>query len=362
MMVGFFVLVAAFEVLSQYLSALRRHVPLTPAFLFEGIPSWLVQAPLLVPIRWMTVRLPLVPGTLRRRIPAYLLGGVLYTFATCLGTALVFRMIGLLDQPVVSTVSRSFFIFLPTQFALFGVIVGVFHALDNRRQAEEHAQARVQLAASLTEARLHALRSQLSPHFFFNTLNAISTLSMQGRNDEVVQMVSGLGDLVRASLDEKLPHEVPLSRELELLEIYLGIQRIRFTDWLRVEQQVDPRTLDLLVPTLVLQPLVENAIEHGGADIDGMHRVLIRCGLDGDALEISIANPEPTGGTVVHSIRLGVGLRNTTERLRQLHPGRHEFRHGPVPEGGFQTIVRIAARHAEAGSGRADALPTGAPA
>jgi LytS/YehU family sensor histidine kinase len=309
----------------------------------------------------MTLRVPLVPGSLRRRVPLYALGGFLYTYATCLGTAVLCRILGLFDQPVLPTVARSFFAFLPSQFALFAVIVGVFHALDNRRQAEEHAQARLQLAASLTEARLHALRSQLSPHFFFNTLNAISTLTMQGRKEQVVRMVSGLGDLVRLSLDEKLPHEVPLARELELLEIYLGIQRIRFADWLRVEQEVDPRALEFLVPTLVLQPLVENAIEHGGEDVDGLHRVVIRCVLDGGVLEISVANPETTGGTAVHSVRLGVGLRNTTERLRQLHPGAHEFRHGPVAEGGFQTIVRIAARRAAA-SETPDVSPAGASA
>lgn len=345
-MIGFFVVIAAFEILSLIASATRRNVPLTPEVVFEGIPSWFVQLPLLWPIRLLTVHLPLAPGTLRRRIPLYALGGIVYTVLTCLGTAMLCRALGLLDRPVLPTVLRSIPAFLPTQFALFAVIVGGYHALDTHRRAEEHEQARARLAASLTEARLQALRSQLSPHFFFNTLNAISTLSLQGRPEQVAEMVGALGELVRASLDERLPNQVPLARELELLEIYLDIQRVRFADWLRVEQDIDARALDLLVPTLALQPLVENAIEHGGAGDDGLHRVRIRCAVEDDVLELEVVNPEVSGRTVVHVARLGVGLRNTAERLAQLHPDQHEFRHGHVPGRGFVTTIRIPAQPA----------------
>lgn len=346
LMIGFFLIVALFEILSIVSSAVRRNIPLTPAVVFEGIPSWWAQLPLLWPIRLMTVRWPLEPGTLRRRLPLYLLGGIVYTILTCVGTAIICRALGLLDQPVLPTVMRSVPAFLPTQFAIFAVVVGGFHWLDSRSKAEEHEQARAQLAASLTEARLQALRSQLSPHFFFNTLNAISTLSLQGRHEQVAEMVGALGELVRASLDERLPNQVPLARELELLEIYLDIQRVRFADWLRVEQDVDARALDLLVPTLALQPLVENAIQHGGADDDGLHRVRIRCAVEDEVLELEVVNPEVSGRTVVHVARLGVGLRNTAERLKQLHPDQHEFRHGHVPGRGFVTTIRIPARPA----------------
>src|SRR4029079_7101845 len=100
---------------------------------------------------------------------------------------------------------------------------------------EENAR----VAAGLAAARLDALRSQLRPHFFFNTLNAISSLALQRRPNDLVKMVGALGDLVRSTLDEDLPHEIPLERELGLLDLYLHIQRVRFEDWLRVDQEID---------------------------------------------------------------------------------------------------------------------------
>jgi two-component system sensor histidine kinase AlgZ len=189
-------------------------------------------------------------------------------------------------------------------------------------------------------------------------LNAISTFSLQGRPEQVAEMVGALGELMRASLDEQLPHEVPLRRELELLGLYLDIQRVRFQDWLRIEERVDPGACEVLVPSLILQPLVENAIEHGGPDVDGLHRVRIGCALERGALRIEIANPESAGEPPAHArAGGGVGLRNTRERLEQLYPGEHDFRCGAVAGRGFVTAVRIPVRGAVAPPTTAQAAP-----
>src|SRR6185436_21010890 len=115
-----------------------------------------------------------------------------------------------------------------------------------------------------------------------NTLNAISSLALERRPEQLVEMVGALGDLVRSSVDAALPHEVPLWRELELLGLYLAIQRVRFEDWLRVDQDIDPSLMNALVPSLLLQPLIENAIEHGSPNAEGLSRVRLRASRNGE--------------------------------------------------------------------------------
>jgi hypothetical protein len=344
---GFFLVLGSLEALSLIVATARAGRPLSVPRLLQGtLPSWIIQLALAWPLRWLSRRARLGPGTWLKRLPVHAFGAFLFVSLTVLGTVLIFKWLGRLGDDSLQTVAvRSFFAFLANQVAIYGAMVGVFHALDYLQEPEQRERERARLAASLTETRLNALRSQLSPHFFFNTLNAISTFALQGRPDQVGDMVGALGDLMRASLDDRLPHQVPLRRELELLDLYLDIQRVRFADWLRVEQEVAADATDVLVPSLMLQPLVENAIEHGGSGADGQNLVRIRCRMDRDALAIEIENPRPaTNGGSSDELRLGVGLRNTKERLEQLYPGQHEFRFGTVPGRGFVTAVRIPAR------------------
>jgi len=346
-LVGFFILLAMFEALGSLARLIRTHHPITADSLLEGTPSWFVHLPLLWGVRVLTLRLPLTRENLWRRLPVYFVTGLAFNLLVVMGTAPIARAMGYAQGPLLSIIGRSFFAFLPYELAIYGVIVGVFHTYDYGRAVEEHARARAELAASLSQARLQALRSQLSPHFFFNTLNAISTFSLQGRPEQVVEMVGGLGDLVRATLDDELPHEVPLSRELALLELYIQIQRVRFADWLRIDMAIDPCTRDVLVPSLVLQPLVENAIEHGGADLDGVHRVLVRSARVDGWLDLSVENPGIDEESLPATpTRTGLGLRNTAERLRQLHPEQHQFEYGMVPGRGFVTRIRLPLRTA----------------
>jgi sensor histidine kinase YesM len=284
------------------------------------------------------------PTTWRTRLPIHLLGAALFVVILPIATAFVNQRLGLLEERMTDAAIRYFYTYLAYDVLIYWALVGAFHALDYLRETERSERERARMAVRLTEARLNALRSQLRPHFFFNTLNAISTFALQGKPAQVAEMVGSLGDLVRVSLDDRLGHCVPLARELEFLDLYLDIQRVRFADWLRIEMGIDPDAADVLVPSLILQPLLENAIEHGAHGDDGITSVRLDCAIEGDTLTIEIANhgPDAADGAVPAS-RSGVGLSNTRARLEQLYPDAHEMSFGPMPGRGFVVALRIPA-------------------
>ncbi|HEX4461555.1 MAG TPA: histidine kinase, partial [Polyangia bacterium] len=174
---------------------------------------------------------------------------------------------------------------------------------------------------SLAQARLATLELQLQPHFLFNTLHTIAGLVRQERSADAVAMIAGLSDLLRYSLDHAGRHAVPLGDELAIVGRYLEIQRLRFSDRLTVELDAPDDTRRALVPTLLLQPLAENAVRHGieAAVRDGS--ISVRARRDGDALVLVVANSGDLSGD-----REGIGIANTRARLTQLFGARHSFR------------------------------------
>src|SRR5690348_15417278 len=173
------------------------------------------------------------------------------------------------------------------------------------------------LESELNRSKLDALRSQLRPHFLFNTLNAISGLVPQG--DTAHRMLLRLSSLLRRSLDEDA-HEVPLQTELAFLNDYLDIQRLRFGDQLVIDVDMEPGALGARVPAFLLQPLLENAIEYGESD-DGHTRIRLSARRDGDRLVIRVEDDGP-GVAMVSPVREGVGLGNSRARLRHLYGSR----------------------------------------
>jgi two-component system, LytTR family, sensor kinase len=173
------------------------------------------------------------------------------------------------------------------------------------------------LESELNRSKLDALRSQLRPHFLFNTLNAISGLVPQG--DKAHRMLLRLSSLLRRSLDED-SHEVPLQTELTFLNDYLDIQRVRFGDQLVVDVDMEPGALGARVPVFLLQPLLENAIEYGESD-DGHTTIRLSARREGDQLVIRVEDDGP-GVPGVTSVREGVGLGNSRARLQHLYGSR----------------------------------------
>ena len=227
---------------------------------------------------------------------------------------------------------------LPILLLTYLVIVLNLVALDYYRKYRDREYR-------LVQAQLQALKGQLQPHFLFNTLNSISTL-MHEDVDAADRMVVSLGDLLRATLSEVGGQEVTLRRELEVLDLYLRIQLIRFQDRLRVNTDVDPRALGACVPNLVLQPLVENAIKHGIAphSVDGVIDIGAR--LDGPQIVLSVHDDGPGLGGAQGATKEGVGLANTRARLERLYGAAQSLRYGNAADGGFEVELRIPFRRA----------------
>jgi signal transduction histidine kinase len=211
-----------------------------------------------------------------------------------------------------------------------------------RYQARQAEASRLQaqtarLSAQLADARLAALRTQLDPHFLFNTLNAVSAL-VERDPEGVQRMIARLSELLRHTLDGSDRQEVPLEEEMGLVQRYLEIMEVRFQGRLTVTVDVDSALDHARVPSLILQPLVENAIKHGVSRRPGPGRIEISARRDGDRLVLRVHDD---GDAPAGEPRDGVGLANTRERLRQLYGERQSLAVGPAPEGGFLAEVAL---------------------
>lgn len=206
----------------------------------------------------------------------------------------------------------------------FGVLAAGFARAYSLRYRSREAH-NIVLERQLAEARLDALQRQLDPHFLFNTLNAVASLVERDPRG-VRKMISRLGGLLRFSLEGAKTPEITLEKELALLQQYLDIMQVRFQGRLEVITNTDPRVMQALVPTLVLQPLVENAIKHGiEPQRDGGH-LTIETKLDGDSVVLRVTDDGPgLASDAPRTMGGGVGLNNTRARLQQLYGDRQHF-------------------------------------
>ncbi|MBX6364432.1 MAG: histidine kinase [Gemmatimonadetes bacterium] len=204
---------------------------------------------------------------------------------------------------------------------LYACVLAVGLALDYQRRLREREVHAAQLQAQLASARLAALRSQLHPHFLFNALNTVAMHLREAGSEEGLDVVVKLSELLRRILRDDAD-ETTLAGELELLELYLAVERARFADRLRVEVDAEERARRARVPVLLLQPLVENAVRHGIARSSASGRLRIAAAVAGERLRIVISDDGPGFPA---GAREGVGLANTRARLEQLYPGAHRL-------------------------------------
>ncbi|HSU14404.1 sensor histidine kinase [Longimicrobium sp.] len=208
-----------------------------------------------------------------------------------------------------------------------------------RQDEATHLQAETaQLRAQLAEARLSALRSQIDPHFLFNTLNAVSALVERDPRG-VRRMIARLSELLRHSLEGAAEAEVTLRKEVEFVERYLEIMRIRFQGSLEVETEVEAEVMDALVPNLILQPLVENAVKHGVSRMKEGGLIRIHAFRDDGRVVLSVRDNGP--GLSQATPREGVGVRNTRQRLEQLYGDAQALHLRPAEGGGVEAEVTL---------------------
>jgi LytS/YehU family sensor histidine kinase len=226
-------------------------------------------------------------------------------------------------------------------FPFYGLLISVAHAVDAYRDSHRRAMRGVRLQAMLERAQRDLLRMQLQPHFLFNTLHAVSAL-MARDVPSARRMIARLSDLLRLALDDDARHEVTLEEEVEFLERYAAIQKIRFGGRLGVEYEIDAAARRLLVPRLVLQPLVENAITHGLSRLERGGCVTVRATTDGRRLAVRVLDDgrglDPDGAR-----REGVGLGNTRARLAQLYGPDAALVLADRPEGGCEARIDLPA-------------------
>jgi signal transduction histidine kinase len=219
-------------------------------------------------------------------------------------------------------------------------LIGVAYALAYQRESEARALNASQLETRLIEAQLQSLQRQLHPHFLFNTLNTISGL-LRSDPDGADQMIDRLGDLLRMTLHKSNIQEVPLKEELDVLQKYVEIEQTRFGSRLKVEMHVPPDVLDAQVPSLLLQPLVENAIRHGIAPNARPGWLAVHAQHEGDELVLQIQDSgDGLPPDRLMALNRGVGLDNTRSRLEHLYHGRYAFTFSNL-ERGFCVTVRI---------------------
>jgi signal transduction histidine kinase len=211
-------------------------------------------------------------------------------------------------------------------FFVYWAVLGVGYAFDYRERYREREAAASELKAQLAQAQLEALKVQLHPHFLFNTLHTISGLVRGTQTQPAVNMIAGLSELLRRALDSADEQEVPLREEVKFVRLYLDIQSVRFSDRLTVRMDVSPETLDALVPNMILQPLVENAVRHGISPHELPGTISISAYRAGRMLHVEVADDGPgleSGWRMEGSE--GIGLANTVERLKRLYGAEHRF-------------------------------------
>jgi LytS/YehU family sensor histidine kinase len=228
-----------------------------------------------------------------------------------------------------------------TGLIIYAATSAIGNAIDSiRRLAHREAEA-ARLASELSKAQLDALRRQLEPHFLFNTLNGISGLIRENRNGDAVGMIAGLSDLLRRVLENSGRQLVPLAEEISFLESYIELQSMRFRDRLKATIEVPLELYAALVPQLILQPLVENAIVHGiGKLVEGGEIRLTASESDG-ILSIQVHNEGPELSLAGVSERGGVGLSNTRGRLVSLYGSGSSLELRNSDQAGVETIIRI---------------------
>ncbi|HEX8692229.1 MAG TPA: histidine kinase [Longimicrobium sp.] len=297
--------------------------------------DWYTCAVFTPAIVWLAGRFPLERGGWRRALPVHALASALFVPLKLALFLPLARALGWVERgTLLDFVYAEFFPLLLT----YWIVAALAHGIRYYRELHERQLRASQLEARLSRVQLDALKAQLHPHFLFNALSALSTL-MHRDVAAADRMVLRLSELLRHTLDRAAPQEVTLEEELGYVARYLDIMQIRLGERLRVSVEADREARAALVPNLLLQPLVENALRHGIGRLSDAGELAIRARRDDDALLLEVRDDGP--GLDDGAPREGVGLRNTRLRLAQLYGPEHELTLANAPGRGAVVTVLL---------------------
>lgn len=289
------------------------------AALWTTLPNWVLWA-LLTPAVWMlAARFGPGRAPVWQILAVHAAGAALALGAHSLGNVAAFRVAGLPSDWTWGTFETHYALRFHINVIAYGVIVAGTWATLAIRAAHQREQAEAELRADLAEAELRALRMQVRPHFLFNALHAVGATVRKGDADGAVTMIQQLGDLLRSSLESDGATQVPLSREIDVLERYLALERVRVGDRLTVAWDIAPETRTALVPPWTLQPLVENAIKYAVATHSGPAHITLRSTHDGDTIRLVVEDDGPGVSSTPTTTSTGLGLATTRARLAALY-------------------------------------------
>ncbi len=334
---------------NQYYNAVQSsggHIGWFHAVIFEFTYAlqWVVLAPVSL---WLIRRFPFAKRRWPLSFVVHVAAGLCFSSLTMAGRAVIHWAVvdGFgtpLSWEMILKSMTSYFDYGIMSYLLI-LLVGAAYEYSRRLRATAFETSR--LETQLARAQLQSLRSQLQPHFLFNTLHAIAVLIRKQQTDAAVKMIGGLSELLRVALEQRDTQEVPFRDELTLLDRYLEIEAVRFSDRLAIERRIDDDTLDLFVPSLSLQPLVENAVRHGIAKIEGPGHISISCSRTNGMLVLRVEDNGPGIASELPSLmQQGIGLSNTVERIRHLYGEHATLSLANRPEGGAAAELRIPMR------------------
>lgn len=312
------------------------------------LPSWYAWA-ILAPIIYLAAqRYPLARGRLAKSLAVHLVLNVVLLLVS-VGLVVILRRLigaGALRGATLELIGS-----VNTSLITYWTIVLVAHAVRYYEEGRSRALRAAELATQLSDARLAALKAQLHPHFLFNTMHAISAFLHEDPG-KAETMLAELAELLRLSLESDGEQVVPLSKELDFVDRYLSLQKTRLGERLTLHMQVDPELSDAGVPSMILQPLLENAVEHGLGKRLGAGEVHVRVHRSNGHLHLEVADDGPgLASSELDPTQWRIGLRNTRERLAQLYGDRHAFVLENRAEGGL--VVRVTIPYTKSGEGPA---------
>jgi two-component system, LytTR family, sensor kinase len=328
--------------------ALARRVPVTRERLWSSLAIHFLAAvavALLIESTWFLISLPFRVTT---ETPPPRTGPVIRLGLTMIGD---YWKAYIAPGSPLSGIGRRLFVpvvlgRIATNGITYAAVVAVASTLRYQRRLRERDTRAARLEAELASAQVQALKMQLHPHFIFNTLHAVNVLIRENPT-AATRVVTQLGDLLRLTLARAERAEVPLASELELLKLYLEIERTRFRDRLTIEYDIDPTTLQALVPDLILQPLAENAIRHGVSQTGGAASIYVRSRRDESWLVLEVAD-NGRGLPASRPDREGVGLGSTRRRLAAMYGSDQELSVGPLASDGTGCVARLRIRASSA--------------